>query len=88
MRATLLVSTFAIASAAVVAQNARPKMMPYTAVDHPEFVPASQAAFLSDGDVLIGVSKGAIAKAYPAADVGQHGVVHDMMPDGPIAVTW
>ncbi len=63
-------------------------MMPYTAVDHPEFVPAAQAAFLSDRDVVIGVSNGGIAKAYPAADLDQHGVVHDQMPDGPIAVTW
>ena len=69
-------------------QNAKPKMMPYTSVDHPEFVPASQADFLSDGDVLIGVSMGKIARAYPAADLAQHGAVLDQVPDGPIAVTW
>jgi hypothetical protein len=62
--------------------------MPHTSVDHPEFVPATQATFLSGSDVVIGVTSGGIAKAYPAADVGQHGVVHDPMPDGPIAVTW
>jgi Protein of unknown function (DUF3179) len=62
--------------------------MPHTAIDHPEFVPASQALFLSSSDVLLGVAGGGVAKAYPAADVGQHGVVHDQTRDGPIAVTW
>ena len=62
--------------------------MPHTSVDHPDFVPATQATFLSGSDVVIGVTSGGIAKAYPAAHVGQHGVVHDQMPDGPIAVTW
>jgi hypothetical protein len=71
-----------------LAQDTRPPKMAHTAVDHPEFVAASQAAFLSSSDVLIGVTSGGIAKAYPAADVGQHRVVHDRMPDGPIAVTW
>ncbi|MEX2261697.1 MAG: DUF3179 domain-containing (seleno)protein [Bryobacteraceae bacterium] len=71
-----------------LAQDTRSPKMPHTAVDHPEFVPASQAIFLSSSDVLIGVTSGGVAKAYPAADVGQHGVVHDQMPDGPIAVTW
>lgn len=71
-----------------LAQDTRPPKMPHTAVDHPEFIPSSQAFFLSSNDVLIGVTNGGVAKAYPAADVGQHGVVHDEMPDGPIAVTW
>jgi len=84
MRATFLSGTLAIAAIAA----AQPKMMPYTAVDHPGFVPAAQATFLSESDVLIGVARGAIARAYPAADVAQHGVIHDQMPDGPIAVTW
>ncbi len=71
-----------------IAQKEAPKMLPYTTIDHPEFVPASQASFLSDGDVVIGVSSRGVTKAYPGADLAQHGVVDDQMPDGPIAVTW
>lgn len=74
--------------AGALAQKKKPKMMPYTTVDHPEFVQASQASFLSDADLVIGVSINGIAKAYPAADLAQHGDVQDRMPDGPIAVTW
>jgi len=63
-------------------------MLPYTTIDHPEFVPASQASFLADADVVIGVSGSGVNKAYPGADLAQHGVVQDKMPNGPIAVTW
>jgi len=62
--------------------------LPYKAIEHPEFIPANQAAFLSDRDRLIGVSDGRIAKAYPAAILAQHGLVQDNLSDGPIAVTW
>jgi len=65
-----------------------PQGMPYTTVDHPQFVPASQAAFMSASDLLIGISSGDVAKAYPAALLAQHGVVQDQMADGPIAITW
>src|SRR4029450_7613309 len=62
--------------------------MPYTAIHHPEFVAASEATFLQDDDILLGVSSGNVAKAYPAAGLVQHGAVFDQMPDGPISVTW
>ena len=75
-------------SISAFAQDKAPEMMPYTTVDHPEFVSASEASFLSDTDVVIGVSSGGVTKAYPGADLAQHGAVQDQMPDGPIAVTW
>jgi Protein of unknown function (DUF3179) len=62
--------------------------MPYTAIHHPEFVAASEATFLQDDDILLGVTSGNLAKAYPAADLVQHGAVFDQVPDGPISVTW
>ena len=64
------------------------KRMPYTAVDNPEFIPASAATFLAGGDRLIGLTSGNVVKAYPAAILAQHGVVLDDLPAGPIAVTW
>jgi hypothetical protein len=71
-----------------LAQSKTPPKMPHTAVDHPQFVSASKADFVSGSDVLIGIASGGVARAYLAADVGQHGVVHDRMADGPVAVTW
>lgn len=65
-----------------------PGMMPYVAIQEPQSIPAAEARFLEDDDILIGVAKGNVAKAYPAADLTQHGSVNDQMPDGPIEVTW
>lgn len=62
--------------------------LPYTTIDHPQFVSASQASFLGANDIVLGVAEGNTAKAYPAAILAQHGVVQDRMPDAPIAVTW
>jgi septum formation inhibitor-activating ATPase MinD len=67
---------------------AQQKSLPYKTVDHPEFVPASQASFVADSDRVIGVMDGKQAKAYLAADLAQHGVVQDRLGSGPIAVTW
>src|SRR5687767_4443800 len=62
--------------------------LPYTAVHQPQFVSAAEATFLQDDDVVLGVVSGTQAKAFPAADLVQHGAVSDRIPDGPISVTW
>jgi septum formation inhibitor-activating ATPase MinD len=85
MRLRLTLALVALCGTIAVAQR---KSMPYKTVDRPEFVPASQAAFVADGDRVIGVMEGKQAKAYPAADLAQHGVVQDRLASGPIAVTW
>jgi Protein of unknown function (DUF3179) len=71
------------------AQTPKPKTrLPYVTINHPQFVPASHASFLGPQDLVIGVTYGKIAKAYPAGILAQHGVALDRMPDGPIAATW
>jgi hypothetical protein len=72
----------------ILAQTSQATPMPYTAIHQPEFIAASEATFLQDDDILLGIISGTVAKAYPAADLSQHGAVSDMMPDGPISVTW
>lgn len=62
--------------------------LPYAAIHNPQFIPASQATFLSANDLLIGVTQGKTAMAYPAAILAQHGVVQDQAARVPIAVTW
>lgn len=88
IRAFAILTVGAAVALSTFAQKAAPKMLPYTTVDHPQFVPVSRASFLSDTDIVVGVSSGGVTKAYPAADLAQHGDVQDQMPDGPIAVTW
>lgn len=60
----------------------------YKAIPDPTFVSAAEATFLLDDDLLMGVASGNVAKAYPIADLMQHGSVDDQMPDGPIEVTF
>jgi hypothetical protein len=88
IRTVTVLAIGAALTGSVIAQKKAPQMLPYTTIDHPDFIPASQASFLSGTDVVIGVSSGSVTKAYPGADLAQHGVVQDKMPDGPIAVTW
>ena len=54
----------------------------------PEFVAASQAAFLKDDDHVIGISARGIAKAYPAPAVTWHHGIEDKLGRIPIFVTW
>ena len=56
--------------AGVSAQSAAPdRRMLYVAVHDPVFVPASTASLAQDGDFVIGVAKGKVAKAYHALDL-------------------
>jgi hypothetical protein len=75
-------------AAPIRAQTPPATPMPYTAVHQPEFVAASEVTFLQDDDIMLGVVSGKVAKAFPAADLSQHGAVFDKLPDGPISVTW
>ncbi len=85
---TMLAIALAAPGCILAQQQSKPQMLPYTTIDHPQFVPASQASFLSGTDLVIGVSSHGVTKAYPAADLAQHGCAQDQMPDGPIAITW
>jgi hypothetical protein len=88
--ATTLVVTVGLALCGVrlSAQTPPPGAMPYTAVRSPQFVAASEAGFLRDDDIVLGVVSARVARAYPAADLAQHGAVSDTLPDGPVSVTW
>jgi hypothetical protein len=92
MKALPTVLVFALSStftgSAFAQGESAEKSLPYVTIDHPEFIKAAEASFLSDTNRLIGVVDGATAKAYPAAILAQHGVVQDRLAAGPIAVTW
>lgn len=85
----LAITSMAFALGASTASQKQPApALPYTAVHDPQFIAASSATFLHDPDRVIGLTAGAVAKAYPAAILAQHGLVEDQSPSGPIAVTW
>lgn len=88
MKRFTLLALLLVAGIEVPTEAQAPQAMPYKAVHQPEFVTAAQAAFLQDDDIVLGVTSGNVAKAYPAGDLTQHGAVADTVPDGPISVTW
>ena len=86
--ATGLAAALLAAGVCLAFQTPVKPRLPYAAIEHAEFIPASQATFMSDRDRLIGVTDGTTAKAYPAGILAQHGLVQDKLKAGPIAVTW
>jgi hypothetical protein len=87
-RPAWLCIALAMAAGTLAAQSKPKQNLPYKPIDQPQFVAAAAADFLQPGNLLIGVSSGAVVRAYPAAILAQHGIVEDRMPDGPITVTW
>lgn len=58
------------------------------ALDHPEFIPAQEASFLNDQELLIGVFLTNEAKAYPINILNWHEIVNDSIGGQPIVVTY
>lgn len=57
-------------------------------IDAPRFVPAHEAGFLKPADRVLGVARGAIARAYPIAILNWHEVVNDDFDGERVAVTF
>ncbi|HZD75101.1 MAG TPA: DUF3179 domain-containing protein [Actinomycetota bacterium] len=57
-------------------------------IDRPQFVPAAQARFLAEEDVVFGLVRAGQARAYPQLVLVWHEIVNDRFPDGPLSVTY
>ncbi len=57
------------------------------AIDKPRFVAAAQAR-LADGDRLLGLVRGGVARAYPVSILNWHEVVNDRIAGEAVAVTY
>jgi hypothetical protein len=57
-------------------------------IDHPRFVPAAQARFLAEEDVVFGLVHAGQTRAYPQLVLVWHEIVNDRFPDGPLSVTY
>ena len=57
-------------------------------IDKPVFVKASEADFVSDTDLVIGVNYQGEIKAYPLFIMTWHEIVNDYFGDVPVAVTY
>lgn len=57
-------------------------------IDKPKFVPAAKADFLRDDDIVIGLVRGEVARAYPLRILVWHEIVNDMIGGDPVAITY
>ena len=57
-------------------------------IDKPNFVAASEANFVSDNDIVIGLQINGETKAYPLFILVWHEIVNDIVGDAPVAVTY
>lgn len=58
------------------------------AIDDPHFESSSEAGWLQDGDMVIGVERNGIARAYPISILNWHEIVNDDFGGEPVLVTF
>lgn len=58
------------------------------AIDNPHFVAAGAVDFLQDNDIVIGLVRGIVARAYPTRILVWHEVVNDTVAGDAVAVTY
>ncbi len=58
------------------------------AIDHPKFIDADQAHFLTDNDEILAIYSNGIAKAYPLRILNYHEVVNDLFKEQSVIVTF
>ena len=58
-------------------------------IDQPKFIKGIDlTSYLTDDDLVIGVSYNGVSKAYPVSILNYHEIVNDKIGELPIAVTW
>lgn len=58
------------------------------AIDEPTLVPASEAEFMADDELVLGVARDGVAHAYSLWHLDRHEIVNDWLGGEPIAATW
>jgi hypothetical protein len=57
-------------------------------IDRPKFIPQGRVDYLRDDDIVIGLVRGNIARAYPTRVLIWHEIVNDMIGKEAVAVTY
>jgi hypothetical protein len=57
-------------------------------IDNPSFVGAGEVSSLEDGDVVFGLERNGVAKAYPQRILVSHEIVNDAVDGDPVTVTY
>ena len=57
-------------------------------IDNPQFVAAHEVDYLRDDDIVIGIERDGVARAYPLRILIWHEIVNDVIGGRPVAVTY
>lgn len=57
-------------------------------IDHPKFITVEKVNYLNDDDIVIGLMRGDIARAYPIRILVWHEIVNDIIGGDAVAVTY
>ncbi len=57
-------------------------------LDSPPFISSSEAAFMEDGDLVIGLVDGEDVRVYPVLLLYGREIVNDTIGETPVTVTW
>lgn len=58
------------------------------AIDEPRMVPADEADFMAADELVLGVMRGGLARAYSLWHLDRHEIVNDWLGREPIAASW
>jgi hypothetical protein len=86
-RALVVLALVPLAGAAWLARfNIFEKM--FSPLGASRFVPAAEASWVEDGDMVLAVERDGDAAAYPVRQVAYHHIVQDVVGGVPVAVTY
>jgi hypothetical protein len=60
----------------------------YLPLENPRFIPAAHASYLSEDDVVLGLSFAGENRAYPLRLMNWHHIVNDVVGQRPVTVTF
>jgi len=57
-------------------------------INHPRFIKIKKVDYLNDDDIVIGLTRGNIARAYPTRILVWHEIVNDIIGNDPVVITY
>jgi hypothetical protein len=87
-RAVSVLPLIALIVGAIVAQGTVVEMMMFSPVDEAQFATVANVSFLEPDHLVLGVSIGGEAKAYPVGMMAYHHIVNDRLAGEPYVATY
>ena len=81
-------STPTLSPSASVIESTYSRRTPFVPLDLPEFLAASEAGYLPDGDLVLGLEWLGEARAYPIRMLTYHHIVNDTVAGRPVLITY